>query len=80
MKTLIVTQCDNNGYDTSKNCQASTLNNAFKKASMRGWVFYRIYQVYSDRLPHIIFESQRTKEGFKKVAVHDISVKCDDEE
>ena len=62
MKVLIINELTTYGKETEKVCHAKTLRNAFKKASMREWQYFRIYQVYSNRVPHIIFESVLPKE------------------
>lgn len=62
MKILVVYQLTEHGKETNRVCHASTLRNAFKKASMRDWEYYRIYKVYNNKVPHIIFESLLPKD------------------
>ena len=62
MKVLIINELTTYGKETEKVCHAKTLRNAFKKASLNSYEYFRIYQVYSNRVPHIIFESVLPKE------------------
>lgn len=75
MKVLIINETNNKGIDTERVTFATTLKNAFRKASIYQWEYYRIYQVYSDRVPHIVFESVYPRELKKSREVRDISVK-----
>jgi len=61
VKVLIVNQTTCEGLDTNKVFYAKTTKNAFKKASTREWQYYRIYQVYNNKVPFVIFESVLTK-------------------
>lgn len=75
MKVLIINETNNKGIDTERVTFATTLKNAFRKASIYQWEYYRIYQVYSDRVPHIVFESVYPRELKKSGEVRDFSVK-----
>lgn len=75
MKVLIINETNNHGIDTARVTFATTLKNAFRKASIYQWEYYRIYQVYSDRAPHIVFESVYPRELKRSVEVRDFSVK-----
>jgi len=75
MKVLIINQITPQGNDTKNVTHATTLNNAFKKASIHEWQYFRIYQVYSNRAPHIVFESEYPCERLRRTeAVEDFSV------
>lgn len=78
MKVLIINETNNHGIDTQRVTFATTLKNAFRKASIYQWEYYRIYQVYSDRAPHIVFESVYPRDLKRSVEVRDISVKLEE--
>lgn len=78
MKVLIINETNKHGIDTQRVTFATTLKNAFRKASIYQWEYYRIYQVYSDRAPHIVFESVYPRDLKRSVEVRDFSVKLEE--
>jgi len=81
VKVLIVNQTTCEGIETDKVFHAKTLKKAFKKASMREWQYYRIYQVYNNLVPYIVFESVLNKNILKSKKIEnflDLNVKTNE--